>query len=157
LSNAKREIIISFDVEMLIISQSSPVWEIIVYPFAQSKLKIQSPTPLYLSRLFTCPAYLKSQLNAILQEVLPINIQVIMVGEQGPQHHVALIPPPSLVKGVGIEVLGGFTTDWAKTSVRIMDMLPQGRKIAKKRTTIGANEGSSITHGFPPPLSLSRP
>jgi hypothetical protein len=127
LSNAKREIIISFDVKMLVISQSVLVWEIIVYPFAQGEMKIQSPTPLYLSRLFTRPAYLKSQLNAILQEVLPISIQVIMVGEQGPQHHVALIPPPSFLKGVSIEVLGGFTTDRAKTPVSIMDMLPQGR------------------------------
>jgi hypothetical protein len=99
---------------------------------------------------------LKSQLNAILQEVLPINIQVIMVGEQGPQHHVALIPPPGFLKSVGIEVLGGFTTDWAKTPVGIKNMLPQGRKIAKERTTVRANEVNPITHGFPPPLSLSR-
>jgi hypothetical protein len=103
--------------------------------------------------LFIRLAYLKSQLEAVLQEVLPINIQVIMVWEQGPQDHVALIPPPGFVKGVGIEVLGGFTTDWAKTSVRIKNMLPQGNKIAKERPTVRANEGRFTIHHFPPPLS----
>jgi hypothetical protein len=111
-----------------------------------------------LSRLFTRSADLKSQLDAILQEVLPISIQV-MVWEQGPQHFMLYIPPPGFLIGVGIEVLvpDGSTANRAKTSVNIMDMLPQGRKVAKERTTVRANKASFITHGFPPPLSLSRP
>jgi hypothetical protein len=96
---------------------------------------------------------LKSQLEAVLQEVLPINIQVIMVWEQGPQDHVALIPPPSFLIGVGIKVLDGSSTDWAKTPVSIKNMLPQGNKIAKERTTVRANEGRFTIHHFPPPLS----
>jgi hypothetical protein len=105
--------------------------------------------------LFSRPAGLKSQLNAILQEVLPISIQVIMVGEQGPQHFMLYIPPPGFLIGVGIEVLvpDGSTANRAKTSVNIMNMLPQGGEVFEERTTVRADEGNSITHGFPPPLS----
>jgi hypothetical protein len=97
---------------------------------------------------------LKSQLDTILQEVFSISIQV-MVWEQGPQHFMLYIPPPGFLIGVGIEVLvpDGSTANRAKTSVNIMDMLPQGGEVFEERTTVRANKGSSITHCFSPPLS----